>query len=488
MAKLVFIKPRSILQLVVTGFVLVSGVLLVALTIAIQQLDLISQQSQVAVSRSISAMGAGRMLLEQCAAMERNARQYAIVGEKNILAVYEERRSSFLEATETLQSLRLSPELLTQLSRIRRVEADAHAALVTGDFDNLENSFDAVLQVAATISANISRWANLQIDSIENEASESKRLITIQLLFLIAAAISLALVFVLLITRPLKQVRTAINQLGSGSYGQDIEVGGPRDLVAIGQQLNWLRERLSHLEQQRTLFLRHVSHELKSPLATIQESASLLGDGVVGELSGEQRELIEIQSKSLQKLHALIDELLRQHERNYADVSEYTQDIRLDRLIRHILAEHDYSIGTSQIKVGLNLGKCRIRGNREQLRALLDNIIANAIRFSPQGGELNIDLHREQDNLVIRVKDQGPGIAAADRQRIFEAFFQGHHQPDHVFKGSGLGLAIAREYASAHDGSIEVVTDDSPGACFQIELPVISRRSTGDSLTTIEPV
>ena len=486
MTELAFIKPRSILQLVVTGFVLVSGILLVALTIAIQQLDRISQQSQAAVSRSISAMAASRMLLEQSAAMERNARQYAIVGEKQILAIYEERRDSFLAATESLQQLALSPEFLNQLDRIRGFEAEAYTTIGAGDQAGLEASFGQVLEAAATLSAIVSRWANQQIDAIAREASESKRLITLQLLFLIAAAISLASVFILLITRPLKQVTLAINRLGSGTNIDSISVGGPKDLVAIGRQLDWLRERLSHLEQQRTLFLRHVSHELKSPLATIQESAALLEDGVVGELSRQQKELIDIQLKNLQKLHALIDELLRQHQRQYAVVSEFSQDIQLDRLIEAVLAEHDYTLGTSGINVSLNLQKCLLSGNREQLRALLDNVIANAIRFSPDGGNLTIDLCREDEKVVIQVKDEGPGVPDSEQNRIFEAFYQGRQQSDRVFKGSGLGLAIAREYAAAHQGTIEVVASNSPGACFRITLPVdqpVITTSTMQSLT-----
>lgn len=472
MAKLAFIKPRSILQLVVTGFALVSGILLVALTITIQQLELISLQSQTAVSRSISAMAASRILLEQSAAMERNARQYSIVGEDEILAVYNERRGAFLGAAESLQELALNPELLDQIARVRAHETDAYAAIEVGDNVSVEASFDQVLEAAANLSTIVTDWANQQIDAIATEESDSKRLITLQLLMLIAAAIFLASVFVLLIIRPLKQVALAIDQLGSGTYTDTVNVDGPRDLVVIGQQLDWLRTRLSHLEQQRTLFLRHVSHELKSPLATIQESAALLGDGVVGELSNSQQELIDIQVKSLHKLHALIDDLLRQHELHYAVVSDFGQEIRIDRLVKEILSDHDYSIGTSGIDVSLTLEKCKINGNREQLRVLLDNVIVNAIRFSPERGKLAIDLHREGENCVIVVKDEGPGVCASELDRIFEAFYQGQQQVDSVFKGSGLGLAIAREYAKTHGGKVEVVTSESSGACFRIILPI----------------
>ncbi len=197
---------------------------------------------------------------------------------------------------------------------------------------------------------------------------------------------------------------------------------------------------------------------------------------MVGELSKPQKELIDIQSKSLQKLHALIDELLRQHERNYAVVSDYCHDIRVDSLIRNILKEHNYSIGASRINLSLKLEKCRISGNTEQFRALLDNVIVNAIRFSPEDGELAVELFRENDNMVIVITDQGPGIPEAERKRVFEAFYQGRQQPDRVVKGSGLGLAIAREYAAAHGGTIDIVSSESGGACFRIVLPAHGSR------------
>jgi len=122
------------------------------------------------------------------------------------------------------------------------------------------------------------------------------------------------------------------------------------------------------------------------------------------------------------------------------------------------------------IDVQLDLEKIRFVGDREKLRVVVDNLVSNAIKYSPDGGRIHITLQREGAHARLDVTDQGPGIRHADREKIFEAFYRGHSTPNSYIRGSGLGLSIAKEFVTAHHGTISAL--DSPqGGHFRVVLP-----------------
>ena len=126
----------------------------------------------------------------------------------------------------------------------------------------------------------------------------------------VGIAIALAILFATLIARPIRQLDLAIRQMGSADFTHAIKVTGPQDLRYVGQRLEWLRGRLSELEEQQTRFLRHVSHELKTPLTAVREGAELLRDDVGGKLTPEQRDIVRIVRDNTLSLQKLIEDLL----------------------------------------------------------------------------------------------------------------------------------------------------------------------------------
>ncbi len=118
----------------------------------------------------------------------------------------------------------------------------------------------------------------------------------------------------MLIARPIRQLDQAIRQMGTADFTHAIEVNGPQDLRYLGQRLEWLRTRLHELEEQQNRFLRHVSHELKTPLTAVREGAELLRDNVGGRLAPEQQEIVRIVRENTLSLQKLIEDLLKYHQ------------------------------------------------------------------------------------------------------------------------------------------------------------------------------
>jgi two-component system sensor histidine kinase GlrK len=168
------------------------------------------------------------------------------------------------------------------------------------------------------------------------------------------------------------------------------------------------------------------------------------------------------------RLQALIDGLLKLQKAGYAGDRLEPVRVRLDELIQQVLATHQLAARDKRLRFSGSLAPLTVSGGREELTTVVNNLVSNAIKFSPEGGTVSLTLALEGSLAVLDVADQGRGVPETDRQRIFEPFYRSSNSKDVV--GIGLGLAIAREFAVAHGGSLEIV-DSAAGAHFRVSLP-----------------
>jgi two-component system sensor histidine kinase GlrK len=289
----------------------------------------------------------------------------------------------------------------------------------------------------------------------------------------VGIAIALAIVFATLISRPIRQLDHAIRQMGSADFTHAISVTGPQDLRYVGQRLEWLRGRLSELEEQQARFLRHVSHELKTPLTAVREGAELLRDDVGGKLTPEQRDIVRIVRDNTLSLQKLIENLLA-YQQTRAMEPAALGPVAMPDIVNRVLREQRLAALARMITFETNLAPATVIGDAEKLRTIIDNLLSNAIKYSPRNATIRVSVTAQDGFALLDVVDAGRGVAAADRERIFESFYRGPAPVDGRIKGSGLGLAIAREYALAQGGKIGIVDRDDgrSGAWFRLSLPL----------------
>ena len=307
------------------------------------------------------------------------------------------------------------------------------------------------------------------IEQLREQAVKSRNSVLWLMIALIPTAIMLIASFTFLIAKPIGQVSESIRGLGEGQFGRPIRVEGPGDMVRLGEQLDWLRERLLTLEAQKTRFLQHISHELKTPLTALREGSDLLSSGVVGNLNAEQREIARILQENSIELRKLIEGLL-----NYSAVHAQTSylDARivpLKDLVRRVIYDRKLAIVAKNLRIEMNCETVAAYCDEDKIRVVLDNLLSNAVKFSPERGLISIKLYKERGDAVFEVLDEGPGIPEPEREKIFEAFYRGTETPVAAIKGSGLGLSIVKEYVTLHRGRIEVL--EGPGAHFRIRFP-----------------
>jgi two-component system sensor histidine kinase GlrK len=470
-------RPRSFLQLVLIGFSLVTLPLIVAIVNATISVGRLADQSRQAVHDAVQVTHSSRMLVEQLIAMERQARQYQVLGDEALLQAYTTAHEQFRTLTTRMASLPLDAFQQRQLRVLIGKEHEVFATLHTQPRDSIQSEkaaaeFVSLTELARSIQTQSNQLIDREIDVMQIAAGKAQRTLVWQILALIPGTLLFATIFVMLISRPIRQIDHAIRRLGEGDFASNIAIAGPRDLENLGSGLNWLRLRLLELEEAKRKFLGRVSHELKTPLTAIREGVELLAEEVVGTLNHQQHEIITIlQQKSIHLQH-LIENLLNFSMAQARSVSLVRKPVPLHHLLEDVAIDHKPVMIAKEVTLDLCSSEVLVWGDDAKLRAVIDNLMSNALKYSPDGGKIRITLQRHNGCAVLDVMDSGPGIALTERDRVFEAFYQGQQRQGRHIEGSGLGLSIAREYLMAHQGTIELIDDVSPGAHFRVTLPV----------------
>jgi two-component system sensor histidine kinase GlrK len=472
-----FFRPRSILRLILTGFFLVALPLLAGLVISTVSVDRLVGQSQNALLQSVLVTQGSQILVEAITAMERNARQYQVLGDKVLFDVYKEKHEKFVDTARALDELELVEAQRRLLEELRTKEDEVHNVLSDNPHDARATKaalakFTELAQTAQNILADNQGLINRGVEQIQSRAEEVQRTLELQAIALVPVALLLGIFFTVLITRPIKQVDHAIRRLGDGKFDEPAVVTGPHDLEQLGERLNWLRQRLLDLEQEKTKFLQHISHELKTPLTVIREGAELMNEQVVGELNSQQREIAGILRENSLQLQKLIEDLLNFSILRARSSSLFHKRLELGKIIKDVLEDHKVTLLSRNLDLRTSMQSVRMKGDKQKLRIMVDNLISNAIKYSPDGSPLWVLLFKRDARAIIEVADAGPGIPVAERERVFEAFYQGASAGKGHVRGTGLGLSIAREYAQAHGGNITVLNTGKMGARLQVDLPL----------------
>ena len=470
--------PRSFLKFILLGFLLVSLPLVYALAEMILSLDRLESQGRQEVLQAAQAGRTSRLLYEQATTLERIARQHLILEDNALLDEYARLREDYRQTTRQLAALPLEPGVQATLEKLADRESRLHKLLLAPKrapdvATDLADGYTKLVDGSQSMLAASSQLTQRAIERLQETATEGREKWLYVGVATVAIAIALAIVFATLIARPIRQLDLAIRRMGSADFTHAITVTGPQDLRYVGQRLEWLRGRLSELEEQQTRFLRHVSHELKTPLTAVREGAELLRDDVGGKLTSEQREIVRIVRDNTLSLQKLIEDLLAYHQTRGME-PPVLGPVALSDVVGRVVKEQRLAALARMITFDGKMRPATVIGDADKLRTIIDNLLSNAIKHSPRNATIELNVGVREGYAVLDVIDQGRGVAPADRSRIFESFYQGPPPVDGRVKGSGLGLAIAHEYALAQGGRIEVAGrgDGRSGAWFRLSLPL----------------
>lgn len=487
--KFLHIDTLSIKKLTLLGFSLVALPLVFALIYSAAQVNLLSKEGESAIFNAAQLTKINRDLSETLTKMERYASQYIVLNDQELINSYSLQEQHVLNmladnltqySDNQLQSLSqtfqlailnihqlLKPESLTLKSSVSKNKLSIELPLIT-----LQKQFKHLAKLNQDINLRSNEIISLQASQIKTSAVQVRSTM-LNSLIIIPITIAIAVFFIIVITKPLKKLATEIQTLEQGNFEKKITLKSSPEINEIVDALEIMRTRLHALELQKSSFIRHISHELKTPLAAIREGTELLYDNSVGTLNEEQQEISNIIRTSVNRLQRLIEDLL---DFNIVLDSTSLQDskkLQMKQVFNHVVNERKLDIKRKKLIINSNFDNIYIHSNTKQLTVILDNLLSNAIKYSPENGVINIDSELKNSQLIFTISDQGPGIEAEQASKIFDAFYQGTPPNDNQIKGSGLGLTIVKELLMRINGSIIVKSnlEQPTSTSITVELP-----------------
>lgn len=271
------------------------------------------------------------------------------------------------------------------------------------------------------------------------------------------------------ILQPIRDLNKATTEVARGNFSVRVREPLDAEYGTLTRNFNRMVEELSGIETLRGDFISNVSHEFKTPLASIQGFAKLLQDDSLSDSDRcEYTQIIIDETTRLSKLASNILNLSKlENQTTIANKTRFSLDEQIRKII--LMLEPEWS--KKNINLDIALDDIYYFGNEELMGQIWQNIINNAIKFTPDNGVIKVQLYRTESNITVRISDNGIGISHEAKEKIFEKFYQGDHS--RKTEGNGLGLALVKRIIDLCGGRIYVENLYEGGVCFVVELPFI---------------
>jgi len=463
----------SFRQSMLAGFLLIALLLSWAAVRSWLVLGQFVEQSRQVNEQALLLSASIQELAERTVDLERSTRQFMVLNDAALLGRFDENVSHSLAAVKRLDSVPGEPLGKLPGAWRQAVEQLSQGLHQASPRAGLLPFLNRLARVNSELEHTGRRWIDAQQASMLAELGQSRQHLTRLVAAAVVGAFLVALAMGWWLARPIVSLERSIERLGESRFDQPVTVGGPADLRRVGRRLDWLRRRLGELEAERERTLRHVSHELKTPLTALREGIALLQEEVVGSLEGSQQEVVDILQDNVMALQRHIESLLRLNAAAFEARRLCYRPLPLRKLLADVVQGRELQIQARQLSVLADAPAITRTLDGEKLLVALDNLLSNAIDFSPEGGVIRLQAEVADNILRIACIDQGPGIAAEDAERIFEPFVQGGRASPTPRQGSGVGLSIVRELMTAMGGRVLLVPGNwnAKGANFRIEVP-----------------
>jgi two-component system sensor histidine kinase GlrK len=332
---------------------------------------------------------------------------------------------------------------------------------------------DGMLDALEKIRLNQQQWTYSNLSELSAEADLTRQLSVSITLGCVVAILGMSFLITRSITRPIGLLKNRTREIAQGKFQGTLNVKSPPEIGELAADINLMSKRLQELDRMKADFFASMSHELRTPLTSIKEGTGLLLEGVGGETTEKQRRLLTILAEESNRLINVVNSLLDLSKMEAGMMMYDFELANVDPLIKRALAEMAPLIEAKQIrlenKVHAPLPQVRI--DPERILQVMRNLLGNAVKFTPKGGQISVTAKPVNGKLEVSVKDSGPGIPAESLISIFEKFSQGNHKGSHRRQGTGLGLAIAKSIISSHGGKIWAESQLGQGSTFIFVLP-----------------
>ncbi len=431
------------------------------------------------VAQNIASALAADFYARNAAALYKNAMEYIVPGESRVL-VLDTYGVVQMDTESTLNGTRFqNAEVISVLngsetaSNIYMAGKSAFSGLQTLDKDLMTGIYVAALENDGLRGAIVYISQAQEIfEGLKNIRIE----ITAWLLLIAALTIVMSMLLVRMITKPIGELSTGITRMAKGDLSARVKVRGKNEFAQLAMAFNSMSERLEQLDRARSQFVSNASHELKTPLSTIKILIETMLYQETPDPAMEKEFLGDI-NKEIDRLNGIVSDLLTLVNIDSGGMKLKSDDVRLGLLIQEQAQRLMPLARENGIELISNMRDlCDTIGDGTKLQQVFYNVIDNAIKYTPRGGTVAIELTRSGKRAIARISDTGIGIPENDLPHIFERFYRVDKARSRETGGTGLGLSIVKQIVVLHGGDIIAESIEGKGTTFTIELPIITRK------------
>lgn len=441
--------------------------------------------------------------------MEENAAKYRVTRDRGYLDRFRELFDAFDAALDRLRSLELSERERAEVSglaeswdafrsttaRLRLTSQETPPSGVVRDsLGVLQTHFDELRRRARRV-AEASRLVMVaRLERSANAARHAERLSWVAVAGALVLSVLVSSLIVRFISDSLNRLTEGTREVAEGNFAHRLDADGSDEFADVARDFNTMTRRLGQLDRMKHSFISKVSHDLKTPLASMRETVDILLEEVPGGLTERQRRLLRLNARTGERLSSMIAKLL---DLSRLEAGALEPDLRthaVGPLVRRVVDQTEATATERGLRIRVDVPEraLLLECDGERILRVLDNLLENALKFSPDDGAVRVavrfcrerpddipdDRWRDADRpesasgtVLFTVSDEGPGIPDEDKEHVFDQFFQAEAGRRVRGRGVGLGLTICREVVAAHGGAIWV--DDRPGggSIFHVLVP-----------------
>jgi len=335
--------------------------------------------------------------------------------------------------------------------------------LVLSYFNNsIENSIGIPVDVRGE------RYALFIRPNLEQQIGEVRQFLAVLLALIFISSTVLIVVLSRFIVKPVKDLTSATRQIVAGRFDVELNTARRDELGNLASHFTTMAHSIKRLDAMRQEFVANVSHEIQSPLTSIQGFAQTILDK--GATPEEAKRYLQIIAEESTRLSSLSKQLLTLAAFDKEETMLKKSSYRLDEQIRHILIVTEWQWSEKGLDIDPELPDTIITADEQLLHQVWFNLITNSIKFSRPGGKISIEVQAEE-HIVVIISDTGIGISEEELPHIFERFYKADKSRGSARSGSGLGLSIVQKIVELHEGIVEVKSTKGKGTAFTVRLP-----------------
>jgi two-component system sensor histidine kinase GlrK len=425
-----------------------------------------------------------RLVLQKSSDIERKARLFVLLSDPALRQPYERQsyenaRNAFKQALDELLTLNVDNKIALRVNELAEKERLIYEQIIGSEAKDtiklpVDEAFQGLREASATLSREFESHVEQKFDELHQQSQSLEQGLLIKGAILLLISLIFMTALLIMLSRSIRQLDFSIRKLGAGQRLEPIVVTGPSDLRHLGDRLEWLRTRLLELEDSKYRMMETVANEIEKPLENIVELAAKLAEDADGEFDPQRLDTAMALSDHVQKLKTVSVELLRFSQTNPNLQESSKETINLKALLESVIAAYETRLQAKSLTVKALARPVEFSGIAEQLYAVIDHLLSNAVTYSPDGGEIRIMLRASGVLAELEIEDEGPGFSADERAKVFQPFFCGKAAKTGDADGAGMGLAMVSEYVANHQGKVEIIEarQDQRGARIRVQLPL----------------